>query len=76
MEVMYFLKCISSKVCLSKVYFFEMYPTCVSSKLCEFIRCDGISSTYRKLHCIAIVSTLDCTVVLVLFIKGNYLPTL
>ena len=32
MEVMYFLKCI-----FSKVYFCEMYPTCVSSKLCEFI---------------------------------------
>ena len=31
-EVMYF-----SKVCLSKMYFCEMYPTCVSSKLCEFI---------------------------------------
>ena len=26
-----------SKVYLSKVYFCEMYPTCVSSKLCEFI---------------------------------------
>ena len=26
-----------SKVCLSKVYFCEMYPTCVSFKLCEFI---------------------------------------
>ena len=39
MEVMYFLKCIFSKVCLSKVYFCEMYPTCVSSKLCEFITC-------------------------------------
>ena len=26
-----------SKVYLSKVYFREMYPTCVSSKLCEFI---------------------------------------
>ena len=34
-EVMYFLKCIFSKVCLSKVYFCEMYPTCVSSNLCE-----------------------------------------
>ena len=32
-----FFKCILSKVCLSKVYFCEMYPTCVSSKLCEFI---------------------------------------
>ena len=31
-EVMYFLKCI-----LSKVNFCEMYPTCVSYKLCEFI---------------------------------------
>ena len=39
-EVMWrlcFFKCIFSKVCLSKVYFCEMYPTCVSSKLCEFI---------------------------------------
>ena len=35
-EVMWRL-CIFSKVCLSKVYFCEMYPTCVSSKLCEFI---------------------------------------
>ena len=26
-----------SKVYLSKVYFCEIYPTCVSSKLCEFI---------------------------------------
>ena len=26
-----------SKVYLSKVYFCEMYPTCLSSKLCEFI---------------------------------------
>ena len=26
-----------SKVYLSKEYFWEMYPTCVSSKLCEFI---------------------------------------
>ena len=25
------------KVYLSKKYFCEMYPTCVSSKLCEFI---------------------------------------
>ena len=25
-----------SKVYLSQVYFCEMYPTCVSSKLCEF----------------------------------------
>ena len=25
------------KVYLSKEYFCEMYPTCVSSKLCEFI---------------------------------------
>ena len=25
------------KVDLSKEYFCEMYPTCVSSKLCEFI---------------------------------------
>ena len=23
--------------CISKEYFCEMYPTCVSSKLCEFI---------------------------------------
>ena len=27
------------KVYLSKEYFCEMYPTCVSSKLCEFIFC-------------------------------------
>ena len=26
-----------SKVYLAKVYFYKMYPTCVSSKLCEFI---------------------------------------
>ena len=36
-EVMYFLKCIFLKCFLSKVHFCEMYPTCVSSKLCEFI---------------------------------------
>ena len=34
---MYSSKVYSSKVYLSKVYFCEMYPTCVSSKLCEFI---------------------------------------
>ena len=28
------------KVYLSKKYFCEMYPTCVSSKLCEFISQD------------------------------------
>ena len=27
-----------SEVYFSKVYFCEMYPTCVSSKLCEFIQ--------------------------------------
>ena len=27
----------NTKVYLSKEYFCEMYPTCVSSKLCEFI---------------------------------------
>ena len=30
------------KVYLSKEYFCEMYPTCVSSKLCEFIFIDAI----------------------------------
>ena len=30
------------KVYLSKDYFCEMYPTCVSSKLCEFIYCETI----------------------------------
>ena len=34
---MYFFKVSFSKVYLSKVYSCEMYPTCVSSKLCEFI---------------------------------------
>ena len=29
------------KVYLSKEYFCEMYPTCVSSKLCEFIKLDS-----------------------------------
>ena len=29
-----------SKVYSSKVYECEMYPTCVSSKLCEFIEID------------------------------------
>ena len=28
----------ASKVYLSKEYFFEMYSTCVSSMLCEFIK--------------------------------------
>ena len=32
-----FFKVYFSKVYVSKVYFCEMYPTCVSSKLCEFI---------------------------------------
>ena len=32
------------KVYLSKEYFCEMYPTCVSSKLCEFI----FSEIFRK----------------------------
>ena len=32
-QQVYFLK-----VYLSKVYFCKMYPTCVSSKLCEFIQ--------------------------------------
>ena len=30
------------KVYLSKEYFCEMYPTCVSSKLCEFIIIDNL----------------------------------
>ena len=34
-----------SKVYLSKEYFCEMYPTCVSSKLCEFI--NSIWCPYR-----------------------------
>ena len=34
------------KVYLSKEYFCEMYPTCVSSKLCEFIPvCDYFSKS-------------------------------
>ena len=32
-----FFKVHFSEAFLSKVYFCEMYPTCVSSKLCEFI---------------------------------------
>ena len=35
-----FFKVHFSEVFLSKVYFCEMYPTCVSSKLCEFISGD------------------------------------
>ena len=38
------------KVYLSKEYFCEMYPTCVSSKLCEFIlilQSVGFSMTLR-----------------------------
>ena len=31
------------KVYLSKEYFCEMYPTCVSSKLCEFILVEPVS---------------------------------
>ena len=31
----------SMQVYLSKEYFCEMYPTCVSSKLCEFIKLDS-----------------------------------
>ena len=39
-----YFKVYFSKVYLSKVYFCEMYPTCVSSKLCEFIptMCEAI----------------------------------
>ena len=33
---------VRSKVYLSKVYFCEMFPTCVSSKLCEFILLFGV----------------------------------
>ena len=33
----YYFPVYFSKVYLSKKYFCEMYPTCVSSKLCEFI---------------------------------------
>ena len=28
---------VAEVMCLSKVYFCEVYPTCVSPKLCEFI---------------------------------------
>ena len=35
------LKC-STQVYLSKEYFCEIYPTCVSSKLCEFIPSDTL----------------------------------
>ena len=49
MGVMYFLKCIFSKVCLSKVYFCEMYQTCVSAKLCEFILIKGIELLFINL---------------------------
>ena len=31
----------SMHVYLSKEYFCEIYPTCVSSKLCEFIKLDS-----------------------------------
>ena len=37
-----YLKSIRPKVYLSKEYFCEMYPTCVSSKLCEFILSEPI----------------------------------
>ena len=33
-----------SEVYLSKEYFCEMYPTCVSSKLCEFFFCRFIQT--------------------------------
>ena len=38
------------KVYSSKVYFCKMYPTCVSSKLCELI--------FQQLNCICVASTL------------------
>ena len=37
------------KVYLSKEYFCKIYPTCVSSKLCEFISFEFIAS---NLHCL------------------------
>ena len=36
------------KVYLSKEYFCEMYPTCVSSKLCEFIHLEKICAKCRS----------------------------
>ena len=55
-EVMWRL-CIFSKVCLSKVYFCKMYPTCVSSKLCEFIA--KLATRLRHLRCHI---ALDCPI--------------
>ena len=36
-----------SKVYLSKVYFCKMYPTCVSSKLCEFIFVESVRNEFQ-----------------------------
>ena len=35
------------QVYLSKEYFCEMYPTCVASKLCEFIQQEGCHSSVK-----------------------------
>ena len=45
------------KVYLSKEYFYKMYPTCVSSKLCEFI----IYKMYKGRYALEIVEIVEDT---------------
>ena len=49
-----------SEVYFSKQYFSEMYPTCVSSKLCEFIQAptgNFLCITIRKYLCLLVSHT-------------------
>ena len=43
-----------SEVYLSKEYFYEMYPTCVSSKLCEFIHIVDFHCKECHSHCLCL----------------------
>ena len=52
------------KVYLSKEYFCEMYPTCVSSKLCEFISIFGVSvGDWPKALGITILTTIEFKII-------------
>ena len=53
-----------SKVYSSKVYFCEMYPSCVSSKLCEFISIFGVSvGDWPKALGITILTTIEFKII-------------
>ena len=52
------------KVYLSKEYFCEMYPSCVSSKLCEFISIFGVSvGDWPKALGITILTTIEFKII-------------